>query len=67
MRQIEQECEQLARIQQQTRHWQRVIEHADTCRHLLGHNLDRLAFEERQAVAHCLMSKVVVTGAQVDI
>jgi hypothetical protein len=34
---------------------------------LLGANLNRLSFEERQAVAHCLISKVVVTGEQVDI
>jgi hypothetical protein len=33
----------------------------------LGKNLELLSFEERQAVVQCLMSKVVVTGAQVDI
>jgi hypothetical protein len=34
---------------------------------LLGNNLERLAFEERQAVAQCLINKVVVTGEHVDI
>jgi hypothetical protein len=67
MQQIEQEREQLARTQQQTRHWQQVIEHAETFRRLLGDNLDRLSFEERQAVAQCLIRKVVVTGEPVDI
>jgi site-specific DNA recombinase len=67
VQQIEQECAQLARTQQQTRHWQQVIDHVETFRRLLGNNLDRLSFEERQAVAHCLISKVVVTGEQVDI
>jgi hypothetical protein len=33
----------------------------------LGKNLELLSFEERQAVVQCLISKVVVTGAQVDI
>src|SRR2546422_6148468 len=42
-------------------------EHAETFRHLLGQNLESLSFEERQAVVQCLISKVVVTGAQVDI
>jgi site-specific DNA recombinase len=65
--QIEQERQQLARTQQQTTHWQQVIEHAETFRHLLGDNLDRLSFEERQAVAQCLIRKVVVIGEQVDI
>jgi site-specific DNA recombinase len=67
IQQIAQESEQLARTQQQTRHWQQIIEHAATFRRLLGTNLDRLAFEERQAVAHCLISKVVVTAEHVDI
>ena len=65
--QIAQACEQLDRTQQQARQWQQVIEHAATFRRLLGTNLNRLSFEERQAVAHCLISKVVVTGEQVDI
>src|SRR2546425_5313699 len=42
-------------------------EHAETFRHLLGQNLELLSFEERQAVVQCLISKVVVTGVQVDI
>jgi site-specific DNA recombinase len=64
---IEQERQQLARTQQQTMHWQQVITHVETFRQLLGTNLEQLAFEERQAVAQCLISKVVVTGEQVDI
>jgi hypothetical protein len=67
LQQIAQAREQLARTQQQTRHWQQVIDHAETFRRLLGTNLDRLSCEERQAVAHCLISKVVVTAEQVDI
>jgi hypothetical protein len=67
LQRIEQETQQLARTQQQTIHWRQVIEHAETFRQLLGDNLERLSFEERQAVARCLISKVVVTGDQVDI
>jgi hypothetical protein len=65
--QIEQERQQFARTQQQTRHWQQIIEHTETFRRLLGDNLDRLSVEERQAVAQCLIRKVVVTGEHVDI
>jgi site-specific DNA recombinase len=65
--QIEQERQQFAHTQQQTMHWQQIIEHIETFRHLLGDHLDRLSFEERQAVAQCLIRKVVVTGEQVDI
>jgi site-specific DNA recombinase len=65
--QVEQEMRQLANARQQTIHWQQVIEHAETFGQLLGGNLDRLSFEERQAVAQCLIKKVVVTGEEVDI
>jgi hypothetical protein len=34
---------------------------------LLGDNLERLSFEERQAVAHGLIKKVIITGEEVDI
>src|SRR5215471_1200624 len=64
---IEQEQQQIAWTQQQTIHWGQVIEHAETFRQLLGKNLELLSFAERQAVVQCLISKVVVTGAQVDI
>lgn len=67
LQQIEQERQQLAQTQQQTVHWQQVIENADTFRQLLGDNLEQLSFEERQAVVQCLVSKVLVTGEQVDI
>jgi len=65
--QIEQERQQLSRTQQQTMHWQQVIDHAETFRQLLGGHLEDLTFEERQAVAQCLVHKVMVTGEQVDI
>jgi len=36
-------------------------------RHLLGENLAQLSFEERQAIAQCLIRQVIVTGEAVDI
>lgn len=65
--QIQHERQGLARSEQQTHHWQTIIEHAERFAQLLGQNLDRLSFEERQAVVQCLIRKVVVTGEQVDI
>jgi len=65
--QIEQEIRRLANARQQTVHWQQVIDNAETFRKLLGDNLERLSFEERQAVTQCLIKKVVVTGEEVDI
>lgn len=44
-----------------------MIDHVDHFRHLLGDNLDRLSFADRQTVAQSLIKKVVVTGEQVDI
>jgi site-specific DNA recombinase len=67
LQQVEQERNQLARSQQQTIHWQQVIENADRFRRLLGDNLEQLSFEERQSVAHCLIGKVLITGDEVDI
>ena len=32
-----------------------------------GTNLAQLSFEERQAIAQCLISKIVVTGEEVDV
>ncbi|MGH9847209.1 MAG: recombinase family protein [Blastocatellia bacterium] len=64
---IEQEIRRLADTWQQIIHWQQVIDHAETFRTLLGDNLERLSFEERQAVAQCLIKKVVVTGEEVDV
>ena len=64
--QIEQEIRQLAGTRQQTVHWQEVIDNAETFRTLLGDNLERLSFEERQAVA-ILINKVVVTGKKVEL
>ncbi len=65
--QIEQELRRLASARQQTIHWRQVIDNAETFRKLLGDNLDRLSFEERQAVTQCLINKVIVTGEEVDI
>ncbi len=67
LQQIEQEIQRLANARQQTVHWQQVIDNAETFRKLLGDNLERLSFEERQAVTQCLIKKVVVTGEEVDI
>jgi site-specific DNA recombinase len=67
LQQIEQEIRQLSNARQQTIHWRQVIDNAETFRKLLGDNLERLSFEERQAVAQCLIKKVVVTGEEVDI
>src|SRR5215831_9130192 len=67
LQQIEQEIRQLSSARQQTIHWRQVIDNAETFRKLLGDNLERLSFEERQAVAQCLIRKVIVTGEEVDI
>jgi hypothetical protein len=64
---IEQESQQLAHTQQQSVHWQQVIDNAATFRQLLGENLEQLSFEAQQTIAQCLISKVVVTGEEVDI
>jgi hypothetical protein len=48
-------------------HWQQVIDHAETCRRLLGDKLEQLSFEERQAVTHCLIKKVIIIGEEIDI
>jgi len=65
--QIEQELRRLASARQQTIHWRQVIDNTETFRKLLGDNLERLSFEERQDVTQCLISKVIVTGEEVDI
>jgi site-specific DNA recombinase len=67
LQQVERERQRLVYTQQQTLHWQTVIDHVDHFRHLLGDNLDRLSFTDRQTVVQCLIKKVVVTGEQVDI
>jgi site-specific DNA recombinase len=67
LRQIDHERQRLARSQQQQRHWQQIITHAERFRQLLGANLEALSFEERQVVVQCLLNRVVVTGEQVDI
>jgi site-specific DNA recombinase len=64
---LDRELQQLTHTQQQTLHWQDVITHVEYFRHLLGENLERLAFADRQTVAQCLIKKIVVTGEQVDI
>jgi len=67
LQQLEREVPQLAHSHQQTLHWHDVIAHVEHFHHLLGENLDRLSFADRQTVAQCLIKKVVVTGEQVDI
>src|SRR4030095_5943504 len=67
LQQIEQESRQLAHTRQQSVQWQQVIDNATTFRQLLGTNLAQLSFEDRQAIAQCLISKVVVTGEDVDV
>jgi hypothetical protein len=67
LQQIEQEIRQLSSARQQTIHWRQVIDNAETFRKLLGDNLERLSFEERQAVSQCLIKKVIVIGKEVDI
>lgn len=67
LQRLQQEADLLAAQQQQVIHWQRVVTNVDTFGELLGCNLERLSFEERQAVAQCLISKIVVTGEDVDI
>jgi site-specific DNA recombinase len=64
---LDQDLHQLTHSQQQTLHWQQVIEHVEHFRHLLGDHLERLSFADRQTVAQCLMKKVVVTGAQIAL
>lgn len=64
---LDRDLSQLTHSHHQTLHWQQVIEHVEHFRHLLGDNLERLSFADRQTVAQCLIKKVVVTGEQVDI
>jgi len=64
---LEQDLEQFARSRFEALHWQQILEHADCFRHLLGENLERLSFADRQTVMQCLIKKVVVTGEHVDI
>jgi hypothetical protein len=67
LQQIEQESQQLVQMRQQSIHWQQVIDNAATFRQLLGDNLEQLSFGARQAITRCLISKVVVTGEEVDV
>jgi site-specific DNA recombinase len=67
LHQIAQESHQLAQTRQQSIHWQQVMDNTETFRQLLGENLAQLSFEERQTIAQCLISKVIVTGEAVDI
>jgi site-specific DNA recombinase len=67
LHQITQESRQLADTRQQSIHWQQVMANTETFRQLLGENLTQLSFEERQAIAQCLIRQVVVTGEAVDI
>jgi hypothetical protein len=62
LQQIAQESRQLTHTRQQSIHWQQVMDNTETFCQLLGENLAQLSFEERQAIAQCLISKVIVTG-----
>jgi site-specific DNA recombinase len=64
---LDQDIGQFARSCSEALHWQQIIEHADCFRHLLGENLERLSFADRQTVMQCLIKKVVITGEHVDI
>jgi site-specific DNA recombinase len=67
LKQIEKDSRQLAQTRQQSVQWQQVIDNAATFHRLLGTNLVQLSFEERQAIAQCLISKIVVTDEDVDV
>jgi site-specific DNA recombinase len=67
LHQIVQASRQLAQTRHQSVHWQQVMDNTETFRQLLGENLAQLSFEERQTIAQCLISKVIVTGEAVDI
>jgi hypothetical protein len=54
-------------MRQQSVQWQQVIDHAMTLRPLLGTHLAQLSSEERQAMAPCLRSTVIVTRDEVDV
>ena len=43
------------------------MDNTATFRQLLGENLAQLSFEERQAIAQCLIRQVIVAGEAVDI
>jgi hypothetical protein len=67
LHQIAQESQPFAHTQQQSIHGQHVMDHTVAFRQLLGENLAQLSFEERQAIAQCLIRHVIVTGEAVDI
>ena len=67
LHQIAQESRQVAYTQPQSIQWQHVMDNTETFRQLLGENLAQLSFEERQTIAQCLISQVIVRGEAVDI
>ena len=67
LQQIEQERRQLAQLGNRPFIGNGSLTTLRPFANLLGDNLERLSFEERQAIAQCLISKVVVTGEEVDI
>jgi site-specific DNA recombinase len=67
LHQIAQESQHLAHTRQQSIHWQQVMDNTAAFRQLLGENLAQLSFEDRQAIAQCLIRHVIVTGEAVDI
>ena len=67
LHQIAQESQHFAHTRQQRIHWQHVMDNTAAFCQLLGENLAQLSFEERQAIAQCLIRHVIVTGEAVDI
>src|SRR5262249_6725925 len=52
LQRLDLEVQQLTQTQQQAIHWQQIIDHAERFRQLLGENLERLSFAERQTVGN---------------
>ena len=58
---------QLSQQQHKVVKWKELVANIEHFTNLLGKNLNKLSFEERQIVAQALIEKVVVTGQDVDI
>ena len=67
LHQIAQESQHLAHTRHQSIHWQHVMDNTATSP-IAGREASlQLSFEERQAIAQCLIRQVIVTGEAVDI
>ena len=58
---LEQERKQIEHQRDTTIKWEHLANHIEHFRTLLGSNVDRLSFEDRQAVVQLLVEKVVVS------